>query len=74
MIELLSRFALLPAQAKRWWEEARRNAATTEKVSDRQILDNPYRIAEGDLGTLEDPAISVGAIDRGLLPDPTIAG
>jgi len=73
LLQLLSRFALSPDQARRWFEVARRNAATTEPVSDREILDNPYRVAESDLGTLTDPAVSVGTVDRGLLPDPTIA-
>ena len=73
LLQLLSRFALSPTQARRWFEAARRNAATTETLSDREILDNPYRIAESDLGTLEEPAVSVGMVDRGLLPDPTIA-
>jgi ATP-dependent exoDNAse (exonuclease V) alpha subunit len=73
LLQLLSRFALSPDQARRWFEVARRNAATTASVSDREILDNPYRIAECDLGTLDDPAVSVGTVDRGLLPDPTIA-
>ncbi len=73
LLQLLSRFALSPDQARRWFEVAQRNAATTETVSDREILDNPYRIAECDLGTLGDPAVSVGTVDRGLLPDPTIA-
>ena len=50
-------------QARRWFEVARRNAATTETLSDREILDNPYRIAESDLGTLEEPAVSVGMVD-----------
>ena len=73
LLQLLSRFALSPDQARRWFEMARRNAATTETLSDREILDNPYRIAETDLGTLEEPAVSVGVVDRGLLPDPTVA-
>lgn len=73
LLELLSRFALTSNQAKRWFEPARRNEVTTEQVSDREILDNPYRIAEVDQGTSEDPAVTVGTIDRGLLPDPTIA-
>jgi AAA domain len=73
LLQLLSRFALSPDQARRWFEVARRNAATTETLSDREILDNPYRMAESDLGTLDDPAVSVGMVDRGLLPDPTVA-
>jgi ATP-dependent exoDNAse (exonuclease V) alpha subunit len=73
VLQLLSRFALSADQARRWFEVARRNAATRETLSDREILDNPYRIAECDLGTLEDPAVSVGMVDRGLLVDSTIA-
>jgi hypothetical protein len=73
LVELLSRFALTPEQAKRWFDGAKRGAATTEKLSDREILENPYRIAECDLGTIFDRAVSVGVVDRGLLPDATIA-
>lgn len=73
LLQLLSRFALSAEQARRWFEVARRNAATREALSDREILDNPYRIAECDLGTLEDPAVSVGMVDRGLLVDSTVA-
>lgn len=73
LLELLSRFALSPKQASRWFEPARRAAAATEALSDREILDNPYRIAECDLGAIGDPAVSVGAVDRGLLPDSAVA-
>lgn len=73
LLELLSRFALTAKQAKRWFEPARRNAATTEKVSDREILDNPYRISEVDQASIDDPAVSVGTVDRGLLPDAAVA-
>jgi AAA domain/UvrD-like helicase C-terminal domain len=74
LLELLSRFALTTKQAKRWFEPGPRNAATPEKVSDREILDNPYRISEVDQGMIDDPVVSIGTIDRGLLPDPTVAG
>ena len=73
LVELLSRFALTPDQAKRWFDVARRNAATLAVVSDREILDNPYRIAETDLGDRSSPGVSVGVVDRGLFPDDTIA-
>lgn len=73
LLELLSRFGLTPPQARRWFDAAQRSASTTDEVTDRQLLENPYRIAETDLGTLEDRAVSVGAVDRGLLPDPTVA-
>lgn len=73
LLELLARFDLAPDQAKRWFEPARRNAATTEKVSDRDILENPYRIAEVDQGIIGNPAVPVGTIDRGLLPHSAVA-
>jgi hypothetical protein len=73
VLELLSRFALTPQQAVKWFDVARRNAGTTAKVGDGELLDNPYRIAECDLGAIGEPAVSVGSIDRGLLPDPAIA-
>ena len=37
------------------------------------ILLNPYRMSEVDMGEWNDPPISIGIIDRGLLPDTTVA-
>jgi len=73
LVQLLSRFALTPKQAVRWFDVAQRNSASTDQLSDRAILENPYRIPECDLGAIGDPAIPIGTIDRGLLPDPTVA-
>jgi hypothetical protein len=73
LLELLSRFALTPEQSRRWFDGTRRAAATTTTLTDHEILDNPYRIAECDLGTLTQPAVSIGAVDRGLLPDSSVA-
>ena len=53
LLQLLSRFALSPDQARRWFEVARRNAATTETLSDREILENRLshrRERPGDVG------------------------
>lgn len=72
LVELLSRFALSPGQAKRWFDERLRNQAAAEAITDREILENPYRIAELDLGSFEEPAVSIGTVDRGLFPDDTI--
>ena len=72
-LELLSRFALTPEQARRLFDPARRAAASTDQLTDREILENPYRIAECDLGAAGQPGVSVGIIDRGLLPEPVIA-
>jgi ATP-dependent exoDNAse (exonuclease V) alpha subunit len=73
LLKLLSRFALTSKQAKRWFEVSERNAASSSRVTDGEILANPYRISETDLGTWDDNPVSVGTIDRGLLLDPTIA-
>lgn len=70
---LLSRFALSPAQALRWFDQTERAKATSAKVSDRGILENPYRMSEVDLGDGSDLPVSVGMIDRGLLADSTLA-
>jgi hypothetical protein len=73
LLKLLSRFALTPEQARRWFDPAERAKGTATKVSDEEILANPYRMSEVDLGDWNDSPISVGTIDRGLLPDSTVA-
>ena len=69
VLRLLSRFDLSPSQADRWFNPGRRPV----QLDDVDILANPYRIPEVDLGDASDAPISVGAVDRGLLPDHTIA-
>lgn len=71
--EILSRFELTPSQAKRWFDRDARLTATSVQIDDAGILANPYRISESDVGGDDDPAISVGTIDMGLLPDTTIS-
>ncbi len=73
LLHLLSRFALTPQQALRWFDPYERRKGTEPDVGDREILENPYRISEVDLGAHDDYPVSVGVIDRGLLPDPTVA-
>lgn len=73
LLMLLSRFALTPKQARRWFERSERGAALATMVEDPEILANPYRIAETDLGDGREPPIAVGTIDRGLLPTEVIA-
>jgi hypothetical protein len=73
LLTLLSRLSLTPGQAQRWFDPAKRKSATTSVVTDAEILANPYRIGEVDLGDTRDPAISIGVIDRGVMPDATIA-
>ncbi|MEE7506813.1 hypothetical protein MMR14E_28415 [Methylobacterium mesophilicum] len=73
LLKLLSRMSLTPGQALRWFDPAKRRGATTSSVNDAEILANPYRMAEVDLGDARETAISIGVIDRGVLPDATVA-
>ena len=73
LLKLLSRLSLTSEQALRWFDPKECAKGTAAKVSDEEILANPYRISEVDLGDWNDSPVSVGVIDRGLLPDATIA-
>jgi hypothetical protein len=73
LLQLLSRFDLSASQAKRWFNEAKRKRAVRAPLADDAILNNPYRIAELDLGDPDDNPLSLGVIDRGLLPDASLA-
>ena len=72
LLKLLSRFALTTSQARRWFDPQKRDKGTTVRVSDEEILVNPYRMSEVDLGDWDDSPLSVGTVDRGLFPDSTI--
>lgn len=73
LLKLLSRFSLTSDQAARWFDPKERAKGTSAKVDDAEILANPYRMSETDLGDWSDSPVSVGIIDRGLLPDSTIS-
>ncbi len=69
---LLSRMDLSPKQTKRWFNEHERNRATKRPVNDAEIIGNPYRIVECDLGDDKEPPVTLGTVDRALLPEDTI--
>ncbi len=73
LLMLLSRLALTTAQAARWFNPSQRADGTAVPVTDAEILANPYRMSEVDLGDWSDSPMSVGMVDRGLLPEATIA-
>jgi hypothetical protein len=73
LLHLLSRFALSPDQARRWFDPARRARSVSTAVTDTEIIENPYRISETDLGEARELPIAVITVDRGLLPDSTVA-
>lgn len=72
LLSLLSRFDFTPKQAARWFDPHKRAKATSKPVDDEIVLKNAYRMVETDLGDAREPPVTLGSIDRGLLPDPTI--
>jgi hypothetical protein len=73
LLLLLSRFDLSPTQAKRWFEPRLRKAATLVMPTDAEILANPYRMVETDLGAGGELAVAISTVDQGLFPDTRIA-
>jgi hypothetical protein len=73
LLQLLSRFAVSPKQASRWFDPHKRRLATVRDLSDAEVLANPYLIPETDLGNADDLPVSIGTVDRGLLPDSVVA-
>ncbi|NVJ05746.1 AAA family ATPase [Myxococcus sp. AM001] len=73
LLKLLSRFDLEPEQAQRWFEPESRRKLLERTIPDKQLLENPYLLCELDVGGLDQPQISIGTIDRGLLPEDSLA-
>src|SRR5271157_1876328 len=64
------RVSLSRTPQARW---ASRTGYTRSRVTDTAILENPYRIVELDLGDGTERPVPLGMVDRGLMPDATIA-
>ncbi len=73
LLRLISRFDLTSFQAARWFHPENRSKDVRAAIEDSDIISNPYAISELDIGSRDDPPVSLGTIDRGLLPDDTIA-
>ena len=73
LLILLSRFELTDKQIKNWFDPISRNKLGY-KVTDAELLLNPYRIAELDEGDLENYPIATETIDNGLFEDKAIQG
>jgi ATP-dependent exoDNAse (exonuclease V) alpha subunit len=73
LLKLLSRFALTAKQFQRCYEPTLRAGAFASAVTDFELIENPYRLCELDLGDLDDSPVIIGTVDRGMLPDSTIA-
>ena len=73
LIQLLSRFELSEHQIKSWFEPSLRQKINV-RYSDKEILVNPYLIAEDDLGNQDYFPIAVETIDNGIFEDKAIQG
>jgi ATP-dependent exoDNAse (exonuclease V) alpha subunit len=73
LVHLLSRFALSPLQARRWFDPRERRKAVRSPATTAELLENPYRIVELDLGDATESPVSLGVVDRGIMPDAVIA-
>jgi len=73
LAKLFSRFALGVGQTSRWFDPAARKKACDIVPTDLELIENPYVIAERDLGDWDEGPVSVGVIDRGLFPDAALA-
>ena len=67
LAKCLSRLAITVEQARRWWEKSLRSKTAGNGVSDREIIDNPYVVAELDRGSRESRPVSFPTVDLGAL-------
>lgn len=70
LLKLIARFDISAKQAARLYQPDLRHKAGIA-ASDADLLANPYLLYEED--RLNSEAVTVGAIDRGLFPDPVVA-
>ncbi|NTS42996.1 AAA family ATPase [Flavisolibacter sp. BT320] len=70
LLQLLSRFELSDKQIRNWFNPT----YVRSKYSDKEILLNPYIIAEDDQGDQEHYPIAVETLDNGLFEDKAIQG
>lgn len=73
LLVLLSRFELTDKQIKNWFDTNTR-VKLGYKITDAEILLNPYRLAELDEGDIENYPIAMETIDNGLFEDKAIQG
>lgn len=68
LLETIVRFELTSDQIERLADPTRRGAAGIV-ADEAAISDNPYLLAEQDLGTPKSEAVSVDEVDRGMIPE-----
>jgi len=73
LLSLLSRFTLRQPRGNGRSTRPRGVPLLPCQPRTRHPLENPYLVAERDLGGGDDAPVSLEVIDRGLLPDETIA-
>jgi hypothetical protein len=66
----LSRMALTPEQAARWWDRAKRSDTAGRSVSDDELIENPYLVCELDRGGgVSSGPVSFPTADRAVVTD-----
>ncbi|WP_124978788.1 AAA family ATPase [Nonlabens xiamenensis] len=73
LLQLLSRFELTEKQIETWFDNTLRKRNGYD-VSNKELLENPYRIAEEDDGDKNQYPIAVETIDNALFLDKAIQG
>ena len=69
LAEALSRVALDPEQAKRWWDPSTRYKMTDVQVKDVELADNPYLLSEYDSGERDSRRVTFATVDRSVTGD-----
>lgn len=69
LLRLISRFDITPDQARHLYV-AEERAEASLRLTDRELLENPYRICEAT--RLSADPISVWTVNRGVFPDPVV--
>ncbi len=73
LLRMLSRFEITHKQIKKWFDSDQRKWILKD-VSNEQLIENPYIIAEEDEGDAEHHAIALETLDLGLFEDKAIQG
>lgn len=69
LAEALSRVALDPEQAKRWWDPSSRYKTTGVQTTDVQLADNPYLLSEYDSDERDSRRVTFATVDRSVTGD-----
>ncbi len=73
LLKVLTHFELSPEQIERICNPTKREEAFIKVSDEKEIIKNPYLIAELDDGDMDSPVIDFETIDRGMIPHKDIS-